>query len=102
MPPSRTRYVTACQQLLALGVVVAALTPAASVVSLDVVRQTPGSAPPAPTGRLAAHDRVPGPAAPGRAPGRHPNTARTWAGWTLPALDVPGGPTRSRAYEPAG
>jgi hypothetical protein len=45
MPPSRTRYVTACQQLLALGVVVAALTPAASVVSLDVVRQTPGSVP---------------------------------------------------------
>ena len=52
MPPSRTRYVTACQQLLALGVVVAALTPAASVVSLDVVRQTPGSVPgPGPRGR---------------------------------------------------
>jgi len=54
MPPSKTRYITACQQLLALGVVVAALTPAASVVSLDVVRQTPGSAPTAPAGRPLA------------------------------------------------
>ena len=45
MPPSRTTFVTACQQLLALGVVLAALTPAASVVSLDVVRELPtGSA----------------------------------------------------------
>ena len=42
MPPSKTRFVTACQQLLALGVVLAALTPAASVISLDVVRETPG------------------------------------------------------------
>ena len=41
MPPSRTTFVTACQQLLALGVVLAALTPAASVVSLDVVRELP-------------------------------------------------------------
>jgi hypothetical protein len=41
MPPSKIRFVTACQQLLALGVVLAALTPAASVVSLDVVRETP-------------------------------------------------------------
>ncbi|HYF73824.1 MAG TPA: hypothetical protein VD864_13430, partial [Nocardioides sp.] len=45
MPPSKTTFVTACQQLLALGVVLAALTPAASVVSLDVVREMPtGSA----------------------------------------------------------
>ena len=43
MPPSKTRYITACQQMLALGVVLAALTPAASVVSLDVVREVPGS-----------------------------------------------------------
>src|SRR5262245_39766867 len=41
MSPSRTSFVTLCQQLLALGVVIAALTPAASVVSLDVVRETP-------------------------------------------------------------
>lgn len=43
MPPNKTSFVTACQQLLALGVVLAALTPAASVVSLDVVRDTPGA-----------------------------------------------------------
>jgi hypothetical protein len=39
--PNRSRFVTACQQLLALGVVLAALTPAASVVTLDVVGTTP-------------------------------------------------------------
>ncbi|ABL80919.1 MULTISPECIES: FG-GAP-like repeat-containing protein [unclassified Nocardioides] len=44
MPPSRTTFVTACQQLLALGVVLAALTPAASVISLDVVRELPTGA----------------------------------------------------------
>jgi len=38
----RTRYVATCQQLLVLGVVFAALIPAATVVSLDVVR--PGTA----------------------------------------------------------
>lgn len=37
MPPSRIRFVTLCQQLLALGVVLAVLTPATSVISLDVV-----------------------------------------------------------------
>ncbi len=37
MRAGQARYVTACQQLLALGVVLVALTPAASVVSLDVV-----------------------------------------------------------------
>ena len=41
MPPSKIRFVTACQQLLALGLVLAVLTPAASVVSLDVVHDRP-------------------------------------------------------------
>jgi hypothetical protein len=41
MSPSRARYVTACQQLLALGVVVMALVPATRVVSLDVVGVQP-------------------------------------------------------------
>lgn len=45
MPPSKMRFITACQQILALGVVLAALTPAASVVSLDVVRESPSGAP---------------------------------------------------------
>ncbi len=43
MPPRKSSFVTLCQQLLALGVVIAALTPAASVVSLDVVRESPGA-----------------------------------------------------------
>ena len=41
MSPSRARYVTACQQLLALGVVVIALVPATRVISLDVVGVRP-------------------------------------------------------------
>src|SRR4051794_27588414 len=41
MRPSQVRFVTACQQLLALGVVLAVLTPAASIVSLDVVARQP-------------------------------------------------------------
>ena len=40
--PFQARFVTACQQLLALAVVCAALTPALGVVSLDVVAQSPG------------------------------------------------------------
>src|SRR6476646_2833520 len=59
MPPSKTRFVTACQQVLALGVVVAALTPAASVVSLDVVREQPGQAGAAvPAAALSAYTRA--------------------------------------------
>jgi len=65
----KTRYVAACQQLLTLGVVVAALVPAASVVTLDVVRETPTGAAsggtsavtavaPAPTGALAAYTKA--------------------------------------------
>lgn len=41
MRPSQAHYVTSCQQLLALGAVLAVLTPAAAVLSLDVVRQAP-------------------------------------------------------------
>ena len=45
MRPSKARFVTACQQLLALGVVLAVLTPAAGIISIDVVGETPGAAP---------------------------------------------------------
>ena len=45
MRPSQARFVTACQQLLALGVVLAVLTPAAGIISLDVVGEAPGAAP---------------------------------------------------------
>ena len=41
MRPSQAHFVTSCQQLLALGAVLAVLTPAASVISLDVVGQAP-------------------------------------------------------------
>jgi hypothetical protein len=62
MPPSKTRFVTACQQILALGVVLAALTPAATVISLDVVGETPSGAPraaaPAPAAQFAAYTRA--------------------------------------------
>ncbi len=49
MSPMRARYVTACQQLLALGVVVMALVPATRVVSLDVVGVQPGQGASQPT-----------------------------------------------------
>lgn len=59
MPPSKTSFVTGCQQILALGVVLAALAPAASVVSLDVVRETPGTGPSTVIqGDLAAYTRA--------------------------------------------
>src|SRR3954469_13197131 len=66
MPPSKTSFVTLCQQLLALGVVIAALTPAASIVSLDVVSEAPSGAAPgrsaaaggAPAADLAAYSRA--------------------------------------------
>lgn len=54
MRPSKTRFVTACQQLLALGVVLAVLTPAATVISLDVVQQSPQSSQHAAGGRPVA------------------------------------------------
>jgi hypothetical protein len=43
MRPNNARFVTACQQLLAIGVVLSVLGPAADVVSLDVVVTRPGS-----------------------------------------------------------
>jgi len=71
MHPGKTRYVATCQQLLALGVVVAALVPAASIVTLDVVRESPseasssggssGAVPaiaPVPSGALAAYTKA--------------------------------------------
>ena len=55
MRPSKTRFVTACQQLLALGAVLAVLTPAATVISLDVVQQTPHGSAQASGGHPVAH-----------------------------------------------
>src|SRR4051794_17591725 len=61
MSPNRSRFVTACQQILALAVVLAVLTPAAGVVTLDVVGSAPDGTPagsPAgtrPTAAMAAY-----------------------------------------------
>lgn len=43
MRPNKARFITACQQVLAIGAVVAVLAPAANVVSLDVVPTRPGA-----------------------------------------------------------
>ena len=66
MPRFKTRFVTVCQQILALGAVLAVLAPAANVISLDVVGTIPG----APTADVAQppapqpHDRAAAPAVP--------------------------------------
>jgi hypothetical protein len=60
MSALRARYVTVCQQLLALGVVVIALVPATRVVTLDVVGVQPGQGVAQPTISVAptvAHER---------------------------------------------
>ncbi|QIX25937.1 hypothetical protein ncot_04475 [Nocardioides sp. JQ2195] len=43
MRPNKARFVTACQQILALGAVLAVVAPAANVISLDVVGTRPGA-----------------------------------------------------------
>lgn len=43
MHPGKSSFVTACQQLLALGAVFAVLAPATSVISLDVVSEAPAA-----------------------------------------------------------
>jgi hypothetical protein len=55
MRPVQARFTTACQQLLALGLILAVLTPAAGVLSLDIVGASPAPAgSPALTGALAS------------------------------------------------
>ncbi len=46
MRPNKARFVTVCQQLLALGAVFAVLAPAANVISLDVIAALPREASP--------------------------------------------------------
>ena len=53
--PFQARFVTATQQVLALAVVCAALTPAIGVVSLDVVAEAPGSGSAAPVALMSAY-----------------------------------------------
>lgn len=59
MRPSRRAYIALCQRLLALGVVVVALVPAAGVVSLDVVGVAP-TAPVVPRQPIAPIAEAPG------------------------------------------
>ncbi|VXB11190.1 FG-GAP-like repeat-containing protein [Nocardioides sp. AX2bis] len=65
LPPARSRagFVSACQQVLALGVVLAVLTPAASVLSLDVVREAPASSATSSGVALPGTGRAPAPGA---------------------------------------
>jgi hypothetical protein len=58
MQPHQARFVTVCQQLLALGVVLALLTPAAGVVSLDVVPDRPAGSAAGPSGPMSAYARA--------------------------------------------
>lgn len=58
MNSRQTRFATACQQLLALAAVVALLLPAANVVSLDVIGDSPLAAPSAPHGAAGTADTV--------------------------------------------
>jgi len=53
--PSQARFVTATQQVLALAVVCAALTPAIGVVSLDVVAEAPDTGSAAPVALMSAY-----------------------------------------------
>ena len=45
MSSRHPRFVTACQQMLVLGVICAALTPAAGVVNLELVPRPPDADP---------------------------------------------------------
>ena len=74
MRRNKARFVTVCQQSLALGAVLAVLAPATSVISLDVVGTIPGtpsvrgrrSGPPSSPGTAPSRPRVPASTGPGR------------------------------------
>jgi len=57
MQPHQARFVTVCQQFLALGVVLALLTPAAGIVSLDIVPDRTVGRAAAPAGPMAEYAR---------------------------------------------
>ena len=67
MRPLQARLVTLCQQTLALGVVLAVLTPASGVVSLDIVGEQPGQAPTATSGATSGPARLASATVPTRA-----------------------------------
>lgn len=57
MRPNKARFVTACQQILALGAVLAVVAPATNVISLDVIG-APGAVAPVPGADTAAEPGV--------------------------------------------
>lgn len=112
MHPQKSRFVAACQQSLVLGAVLAALVPAANVVSLDIVREHPHGGASTPDDgsvatALAAYEAVADapsqvPAVPveptvrevpmtAPAPGMSPAFARSGAGSTRSAVYVKDG-----------
>jgi hypothetical protein len=71
MRPSQARYITACQQVLALGAVLAVLAPAAGVISLDVVTRHPdGATASASAGGFGGYGAITPDAAPARVAAR--------------------------------
>ena len=83
MRPVQARFITACQQLLALGVVLAVLTPAAGVMSLDIVGAAPRRRPAVPR----SSDRR---AALGHRADRRPSSPRSPRSRSPPARATPG------------
>jgi hypothetical protein len=94
MRPHQARFVTACQQLLALGVVLAVLTPAAGVVSLDVIGlpgTAPSAAPPAATAPTLGQDSPATEGGNAAAPGADASPAPSEQASPAPRASVPVG-----------
>ena len=77
MRPYQARYVTLCQQLLVLAAVLAVLTPATAVVSMEVVERAPATTEPAAGSPSvgSADARARREEAPGAKPARAPRTS---------------------------
>jgi hypothetical protein len=102
MRPSRRLYITLCQRLLALGVVVVALVPASGVVSLDVVGEVPAQSPARVT---VPRQPLAPPAAPAGRPMDHADDAlgelEEYAEETTRVSEVPTAPVDPTVHEVA-
>ena len=98
MRPNKARFVTACQQLLAVGAVLSVLGPAADVVSLDVVVTRPGPVD-ARTG-LPALTRQPGVPLDRRVSGEDEEESRVETAPVEPAVTEVPMRTESKAKQP--
>lgn len=90
MPTNKIRFVTACQQVLALAAVLAVLTPAANVISLDVVhdRRETGFVTPERAVDLRSHTRDARRAARDETPGAGRARHVQARGWSDPGYRV--------------